>query len=136
MLELRDAIFADDEMGVRRLLAEGLDPNGVVDNSLPLNLALDNANIFELFVSAGADVNARNAGMTALHHAMDYAIDGAIQDGTEIDLAIVRRLVELGADVAARTSDGATIRDIACTYGAYNLLPEIDRWMARAGNGN
>ena len=77
--------------------------------------------IAQTLVAAGADINIQDEhGTTPLHHAVDIAIDGAIQNNEEsFDWTVVGVFLTLGADPQIPDYRGKTVFDCAATYGDY-----------------
>ena len=72
-------------------------------------------------VAAGADVNIQDAdGWTPLHHAVDMAIDGAIQQNLDtINWSIVGVFLDLGANPNIANARWGTVYDMASAYGPH-----------------
>ncbi len=83
-------------------------------------------------VARGADLSAKDReGWSPLHRAIDYDIDGAIQNERTPDFAGTRTLIQLGASLAVRDNEGLTPRDAAAVYGdgAVQLFDEMLRHL-------
>jgi ankyrin repeat protein len=108
---------------VRRYLDVGGDINHrdqKLDWSLLHYAAEDcNSEAIRLLVAHGADLAATDRnGWTPLHLAVDSDLDTSGRHGRRATrLSTVQTLIGLGADETARTTDGATPRDIAIAYG-------------------
>ena len=116
------------------LLEKGADPNTADDfgSTVLMSAArLGRKDLVELFVSKGADVNAREAGSLELS-VLHYAALGANPD-------VVERLIEQGADTAAKDKHGRTPLDLVlAVVAARNLAHDtgipmnIDAFLDRA----
>jgi ankyrin repeat protein len=106
-MNLQDAIEAKDVGFVRSSLASGANPNGVDKWGAPLLIRainLGQAEIAELLISNGANVNARNGsdnGSTPLHWAAGDRV-------CKPNVTIAKLLLAKGAEVDARTGAGNT----------------------------
>jgi ankyrin repeat protein len=114
--EIVQALLARDARALRVALDEGLDP-GTSDGHHTLLLSAiegDCSEAVELLLARGADVNAMTPYGTALHYAIDCAVQGAnaIEDSTGERLkpstTIVETLIRAGADINAIAPDGRT----------------------------
>lgn len=80
----------------------------------------NNVELLELLAQCGGAINGSDeSGWTPLHFAVDHSIDAAIQSGGKPGderVEAISWLLSRGADCNARTSDGATPRDIAADY--------------------
>jgi ankyrin repeat protein len=75
-------------------------------------------------VAGGLDLNARsNNGYTPLHWAVDMGCVGTTQDR----IAVVRTLVEAGADVSALSADGETLAETARQSTSEYLIPYLKK---------
>jgi len=117
---------------VRALLAAGSDPNEVAGSGeSPLAVAAMNNDLvlLELLFQHGAAINGANGrGWTALHFAVDHAIDSAIQGGAQPGdehIEAIDWLVQNGADVQAQAVDGTRPTDIAKDYGSERVLSAL-----------
>lgn len=73
-------------------------------------------------IAGGLDLRARsNNGYTPLHWAVDMGCVGATEDR----IAVVRALVEAGADVTARSARGETPAETARQSTSEYLLPYL-----------
>ena len=83
--ELIQAVMDNDVDRVNDLLAEGADPNGVLDVAMitPLHFAAQNNSLFviPLLIEAGADINARTSpeGATPIDIALLHGHDKVTQ---------------------------------------------------------
>jgi len=120
---LEDALVHEvarqDLPAVQRLLDAGANPN-LPGQAWSSAIACAGENdetgeIVRALVASGADVNIQDeCGWTPLHHAVDMAIDGTIQQNLEeIDWTVVGVYLDLGADPSTRNKDGETIADVA-----------------------
>jgi len=107
----------------RALLSRGTPVDAVSSNAMantPLCAALagrGSADVVQLLVDAGADVNFRAAlGVTPLHLAASRGAD-----------PLVQLLLERGADPSARMDDGTTPAAIAASRGHRNTAATIER---------
>jgi hypothetical protein len=124
---LIDAIFRGRIRDVNRCLDERAEVNGMTTAEkgwwTPLGQAAEqqNAEIIQLLVARGADVNCRNAdGLSPLHFAVDIAIDAAQQAGCkQIDWSQVRLLLSLGANPLIEDNRGETAFQIPHGYGVW-----------------
>lgn len=119
--ELSLALSAAASLGradqVRLLLNAGADPNTVDPHGgLPLISALDSHDpeIVEMIVQGGADVNRRDPiGTLPLFAAIDREVDGADQLSEPLQCGMSQKLLELGADLTLRDSEGQTAIELA-----------------------
>jgi ankyrin repeat protein len=86
-----------------------------------------NPEVVQLLATSGADVNARDKnGWTPLHWAVESDMDAASQEGRRAkELPTVKALINHGADIAAKATDGSTPRDIAAAYGLEALYDSV-----------
>ncbi|MEM7454859.1 MAG: ankyrin repeat domain-containing protein [Planctomycetota bacterium] len=124
------AVTANNSAAVEMLLAKGASVDIVAANWIPhLQFAATsgNARMVDLLIDAGADVNMRDegTGFTPLHFAASSAPQGVEASGADRDspnyTAVVRLLTVGGADVKARSLDGATVLQIAINNGAASI---------------
>ena len=111
---LHKAVLANDLPGVQKLLRSGANPSASNRYGVtPLSLAAVNGNpvLVEILLKAGADVNQTDSnGWTALI----CAAAG--------EVAIVKRLVDSGANTRRAAKDGTTARERATAAGHTNVL--------------
>ena len=118
-------------------LAEGGDVNALVARSgmRMLHSACEHMNFdaIRALVSAGADLNAKDAhGAAPLHAAVDIDIDSVIQaNGREIRFETTRLLLSLGADLNVQDGQGQTPRQWAADYGNF-ALEQFDRAVSHS----
>ena len=132
--ELTQAVDEGSTSRVRELLAAGCDPNefdAFGESPLCVAAMRNELGLLELLVQNGSDVRLANAkGWTALHFAVDHAIDAAIQGGDrpgEERTEAIDWLVRNGADVSAKSADGSSPIDIAKSYRSNRVLISLDR---------
>ena len=133
--DLLEAMLNRDIGYIESLLALGLDPNYQFDGLLVegwtlLRVATDigEKNIIKLLLKNGADIN--KGDWTALHHAVDMAIDGTLQAGGppgDEPTDMILFLLNNGANINIKDNKGETPIDIAKSYQSnkiVNLLEE------------
>ncbi len=89
--------------------------------------------VIEYLIKSGIGVDTRDKlGSTPLLWALDSAIDGASQnEESEIDFSAVKKLIDNGADLAAESSDGISLKSLLENYGAgatkqfYEVFPTV-----------
>ena len=123
--QLIHEVWRNDLEAVKHLLASGANPNkpGRAWSSA-IACAGENdrtGEVAQALARAGADINIQDEhGTTPLHHAVDIAIDGAIQNDEEsFDWTVVGVFLTLGADPQIRDRRGKTVFDCAAAYGDY-----------------
>ena len=99
---LTDAAFNGKIQDLEQLLDAGEDSDANDGIWNPLHAAIENehSNCVELLLRHGANVERVCAGLTPLAHAVDIAIDGAIQSGCNLDdepVGIIAQLLAAGA---------------------------------------
>ncbi len=120
--QLVHSIWRQDRRTVARLLMEGADPNAP-GRSWSSSIACAGENdetgeIVRLLVEAGADLDLQDHnGWTPLMHAVDGAIDGAVQGNTSINWLPVQVVLSLGANHLQGDHAGRTVFDLADLYG-------------------
>lgn len=131
--ELTQAIDEGSTGRVRDLLAAGCDPNGFdAFGESPLAVAAmrHDLEVLELLVQYGADIRLANVeGWTALHFAVDHAVDSAIQGGDrpgEERIAAIEWLMRNGAIASAMSADDSSPIDIARAYRSNRVLNALD----------
>ncbi|MEW1568845.1 ankyrin repeat domain-containing protein [Streptomyces sp. NPDC093509] len=84
----------------------------------PAHQAIENEEIFELvkLLDSGTDPNEVCGDMTLLAHAVDYEADGAIQSGSEMEVAYTAVLLAFGADPMLAAEGGISPMEIADQY--------------------
>jgi ankyrin repeat protein len=105
------ALAFEDTGKLANLLKQGVDPNKAEERSqmTPL-MAAETLPVAKILIEAGADPRLRDkAGRTALHHA------ARMREGA----SIIELLVRTGADVNARSSDGAQGTPLLCAIENY-----------------
>ncbi|ANF97870.1 ankyrin repeat domain-containing protein [Paenibacillus bovis] len=117
-------------------LTAGIDPNKVYENGWTLlKLAVEHEQlmIVELLLNRGSDINQQpNGGWTALHQAVDIAIDGTIQGGGEPGdepVDIILYLLDHGADIGAVDSQGESALDIAQAYKSEKVIAVLRKYL-------
>ncbi len=127
-------VWRQDVSAVHRLLESGANPN-LPGRTWSSAIACSGENdetgdIVRMLVTAGAEINIQDTqGLTPLHHAVDIAIDGTIQQNLNtIDWSVVGVFLDHGADPNIRDSRGKTVYDTATAYG-YNARKSFDEFM-------
>lgn len=124
-------VFSGKENEVRKMIASGIDLDQIGSNGLtPSMMAIegDQPLILELLLGNGANPNKRSDldGFTALHFAVDYAIDGMIQNNKSTPfpepLECIRILLKYGADINIKDNSGKTVLDYQLTKEILNEL--------------
>jgi ankyrin repeat protein len=122
-------LHADEnsEQFIRRLLKEGVNINaGAKNGSTALHFAasLGHLEIAKLLVESGAEINAvDNAGRTPLH----LAAEGRNPARPNLQTAIVKYLVEKGADTKIKAANGLTAIEMATRRGFLDRAAIITR---------
>ena len=124
-LRFRQAIADQNFPQVRRLLANGVDVNFRSPYGYPpINAALNNLEMLDLLLEAGADPNGTRSGEdleTTLHFAIRY----------HKSLEAVKKLVEAGADINAEGTFGTPLE-----YAARLDNKEIFNYLKKQGAKN
>lgn len=121
MTPLGLACFFGQPDAARLLLSHGANVNTASRNAMkvaPIHAAVagKNAEVIDLILSSGADVNARQQqGWTAIHSA---AMHG--------DLALLEKLLARGADPTVKSDDGKTPLDLARERGHDPIIARLD----------
>ena len=77
-----------------------------------------NLDLLELLIKSGANTDfVPGCGYPAIFQALDIDIDGAIQSGGPIELTTAKKLVECGASLDVKYSDGRTPQEYCVGYG-------------------
>ena len=127
------AIYDGDLEGVKALLASGLSPNTPIDRpnftTTPVVLASERGerDIVRTLVDAGADVNAKH------HDKMRNVDHTALSMARELDVEIVRTLLDKGARVDERVEFGGTVLMGAARKGDPELIEVL---LAAGANPN
>ncbi|MFD6923695.1 ankyrin repeat domain-containing protein [Streptomyces sp. NPDC059944] len=84
----------------------------------PAHQAIEDEEILELvrLLDSGVDPNEVCGDMTLLAHAVDYEADGAIQSGSEMEVAYTAVLLAFGANPMLAADGGSSPMEIANRY--------------------
>jgi ankyrin repeat protein len=121
MTPLGLACFFGQPDAARLLLSRGANVNTTSRNAMkvaPIHAAVagKNAEVIDLILSSGADVNAKQQqGWTAIHSA---AMHG--------DLALLEKLLARGADQLVKSDDGKTPMDLAREKGHEQIVTRLE----------
>jgi ankyrin repeat protein len=127
--DLQDAIMDDDIEKVQQLIAQGANVNACKLNkksNVPLCLALDNPEIMELLLKAGADANANVYYTdTASGSEGDTLLIKATHDG---NIPAIKLLLKYGANPFIQNKEGKTAVNIVTRMlSQQNALPKFLR---------
>lgn len=125
--EACSAIMCGDVGTIRRLLAEGLPVNELIDrNHTPLELAVSERQvaIVRVLIEAGADVNAGDGWTPLIRAAMEH------------HLPIVQALLAAGADVHRLDEDGCSALACATTNKSAAALKVVETLIAAGARGD
>src|SRR5215203_3825500 len=111
-------VFSGKEEKVKEMINSGVDLEKIGSNGMtPLILAVegDQPKILELLLKNGANPNKQSDidGFTALHWAVEYAIDGMIQNNKSTPypepLECIKILLKYGADINIKDNSSKTV---------------------------
>jgi ankyrin repeat protein len=117
-------VFSGKLEKVQELIDSGVNLDQIGSNGLtPLIMAIegDQPKILELLLEKGANPNkpSKLDGFTPLHWAVDYAIDGMVQNDRSAPypepLECIRILLKYGADIKIKDYSGKTVLDFPIT---------------------
>lgn len=118
-------VFSGKNEEVKAMINSGIDLNQSGSYCLPFLISAvegEQPQTLELLLKNGADPNIRSEldGFTALHWAVDAAIDGMIQTNTKLpspkSIECIDILLKYGADVNIKDDRGETALDVALNY--------------------
>lgn len=152
--QLGYAVYHDDVVTVRRLLASGADPNGVDEIDIPfMDTAVSRSSVgaLRVLVEYGGRLDGTAYGGSPLLYHVVVSCDlpamlpALLELGAEVQQPLnshgwtalhvaaaygyarsARLLLDAGADPAARTSDGLTPAEIAMANGHHDLAEILD----------
>jgi ankyrin repeat protein len=112
--QLQEAAWAGDIERVKELASHGADLEAYNENgNTPLHLAIENAGceVVRTLLELGADVNrrTRDGFWTPLIHAVEVESDAAIQLQKPADNRVIQLLLEYGASVKQRATNGVDV---------------------------
>lgn len=124
---LNTGYTATCHVDVRLLVSLALHCLALTGNESLARLAMEtalnseNPSLLGAVISAGADINIDlGDGWTPMHHAMDIAIDGMIQNNLETPypeaIEMIRMLIAHGANLEQKNREGKTPLDAINTY--------------------
>lgn len=124
-------VFSGKVEKVQEMVDSGIDFDQAGSNQMPLLILAvegDQPKILELLLRSGANPNLRDElnGFTPLHWAVDYALDGMIQNNRSAPypepLECIRILLKYGADLKIKDFSGKTVLDYPMTKEISNAL--------------
>lgn len=122
--QLGKLVFSGKTEKVKEMINLGVDLDQISSNGMTLLILAiegDQPQILELLLKNGANPNKKSEidGLTALHWAVDYAIDGMIQNNKRTSylepLACIRILLKYGAEKSIKNNLGKTVLDYPLT---------------------
>ena len=124
-------IFLGEEDQVKKMLAQKIDLGSQLSNGMTFLISAvegDQPNLVELLLKNDANPNqqATASGMTALHWAVEYAMDGMIQNNQKHpypeSLKCIELLLRNGADRNVKDNEGKIPLDYSNTERIENLF--------------
>ena len=125
--------FSGKDIDIQAMIASGVDLNKTGSNGwTPLMMAIegDQPKTLEVLLENGANPNKQTEldGFTPLHLAVDYAIDGMIQNNKSKPfpepIECIRILLKYGADITIKDNSGKTPLDLY--PGTREILTEFE----------